>query len=141
MMLPAIKQIKAGTRPSRKILIKAIYMIFEYTIKTKGSIKVITLKGELMEKSQALDLLNEVEECLSGKFNNFILNLEHLKYLNSSGLGVLISILTRCRRLEGEVVVTNLSQKVKELFLITKLNSVFTVTENMEAAIASFKKI
>lgn len=116
-------------------------MIFEYTIKTKGSIKVITLKGELMEKSQALALLNEVEECLSGKFNNFILNLEHLKYLNSSGLGVLISILTRCRRLEGEVVVTNLSQKVKELFLITKLNSVFTVTENMEAAIASFKKI
>ena len=114
-------------------------MIFDYTIETKKNIKIISLKGELMEKSQALDLLSEVEECLSNNFNNFILNLEHLKYLNSSGLGVLISILTRCRKQEGEVVVTNLSQKVKELFLITKLNSVFTVTENLETAIACFK--
>ena len=115
-------------------------MIFEYTIETVKKLKVISLKGDLMEKSQALDLLNEVEDSLASGFCNFILNLEDLKYLSSSGLGALISILTRCRKEDGEVVVTNLSKKVKELFLITKLNSVFTVTDNMNSAVEFFKE-
>ena len=115
-------------------------MIFDYTIETVEKLKIITLKGELIEKAQALNLLNEVENAISDGFNNFILNLEELKYLNSSGLSALLSILTKCRKQDGEVVITNLSKKVKELFLITKLNSVFKVTENIESAIDSFKQ-
>jgi anti-sigma B factor antagonist len=57
-----------------------------------------------------------------------------MDYMNSSGLNVLVNILTKARSHSGEVVVSNVSGKVKELFLITKLNTLFQVTESLEEA-------
>jgi anti-anti-sigma regulatory factor len=51
---------------------------------------------------------------------------------------VLINILTRSRNVGGEVVVTQLSDKAKQLLVVTKLNTVFNVTETEEEAMAVF---
>jgi anti-sigma B factor antagonist len=58
-----------------------------------------------------------------------------LKYINSSGLTVLINTLTKARKTGGEVMIANVSTKVSELLLITKLNTVFTVTPTVDEAL------
>jgi anti-sigma B factor antagonist len=111
-----------------------IKMEFTYTISNTDNIVVVALQGELIEKHQAQSLLDELEIQIGGGKNKIIFDLGDLKYLNSVGLNVLISLLTKCRTGGGEVLVSNLSKKVKDLFVITKLNSVFTVTENLGEA-------
>jgi anti-sigma B factor antagonist len=116
-------------------------MEFNYYFFHDENIMEIALEGELMEKNQAKKLLNELEIRINSERNKIILNLQKLKYLNSSGLNVLIQILTKCRNAGGEVVVCCLSKKVNELFLITKLNSVFKVSESSVEAHEYFKSL
>jgi anti-sigma B factor antagonist len=115
-------------------------MNFDFSIELKNNIFVISLKGELIEKNQASGLIELLEQKISAGENNIILNLEDLKYMNSTGLNVLINILTKCRNSGGEAILSSLSSKVKQLFLVTRLNSVFTVVETTEDAFTYFNE-
>jgi anti-sigma B factor antagonist len=114
-------------------------MEFNYKKEDNFGISIFSLSGNLIEKSQAVELTQEVEESIENRSNKFIFDLENLRYMNSSGLNSLISILTKARKSGGELVITNVSPKVKELFLITKLNTVFTVTDSMDKAVSKLK--
>lgn len=111
-------------------------MTFEYQSEKKGDVVLLTLTGELIDRNQATALLNETDELREAGTVKFALELSGLKYINSSGLNVLITLLTRARKTGGDVVIANLSKKVEELLLVTKLNTVFTVTDSVEQAIA-----
>lgn len=113
-------------------------MKFSFDIKKENDINIIYLEGELIDKSQATGLMHQIEELISQTNNRFIFDLSGIKYLNSSGLSVLINVLTKARKEGGDVVVTNVSERVNKLFLITKLNTVFTITDNKETAVANF---
>ena len=54
--------------------------------------------------------------------------------MNSTGLSILINILTQTRSKGGEVIIANVPEKINKLLLITKLNSVFTIKDNIELA-------
>lgn len=114
-------------------------MTFEYTITQEMSIDVVALSGELIDRNQANELITRFEELLRGGQVKFVFDLENLKYMNSSGLNVLINMLTQARKSGGEVVIANVSKKVNELLIITKLNTVFTVVDSVEKAIARLK--
>ena len=110
-------------------------MNFSYIIEEKHNFKIISLTGNLIEKNQAQPLLVEIDNLVTQGQNKFIVNLVELKYMNSTGLNVFLSILTKARNAGGEAVITNLSPKIKELLVITKLNAVFTITDDVESAI------
>lgn len=114
-------------------------MTFDYKIEKKSGINVFLLKGELIDKALASGMLVEIDNLIENKENKLILNLSELKYINSSGLNILINILTKSRKSGGEVVITNVSKKVNELLLMTKLNTVFIVTDSVEDAVAKLK--
>jgi anti-sigma B factor antagonist len=114
-------------------------MEFKFFFTHNNGIMEVCLEGELIEKYQAKDLTDELDIRITPETSKVILNLHNLKYLNSSGLNVLIQILTKTRNAGGEVVVCCLSEKVKQLFLITKLNSVFKVCSSTEEAYDYFK--
>ncbi len=109
-------------------------MDFSYTTDTSGTVVKISLAGRLMDKTQASTLLQGIEEQVSTGKNRFILDLSHLDYMNSSGLNVLVNILTKARVAGGEVAIANVSPKVEQLFLITKLHTLFTISESVEKA-------
>lgn len=109
-------------------------MAFEYDIKSKDNCSVIYLKGNLMDKSEAIDMMGEIGYIIENKSKLFILDLKELKHMNSSGIGVLISILTKSRNVGGEAVISGLSKKINELLVITKLNSVFKIVETEKEA-------
>lgn len=113
-------------------------MKFSFDIKKESEVNVISLEGELIDKSQASGLLHTIDGLLEKGEGKFIFDLGGILYLNSSGLNVLINVLTKSRKEGGDVIITNVSKKVAQLFVITKLNTIFTIAENKEAAILNF---
>ncbi len=110
-------------------------MVFEYIVVKENDIANITLKGELIEKNQANDLITEAEKLTESGCNKWYIDLSELKYMNSNGLNTLIQLLTKARKTGGETVLYNLNKKIQELILITKLNTLFKVVDTKEAAL------
>jgi anti-sigma B factor antagonist len=103
-------------------------MVFNYKTSTKENIKTFQLTGELIDRNQAVALLSEIETDIANGKNKFLLNLQELKYANSSGLNVLINILTKARKAGGDVAICCVNKKISELLAITKLDSIFNVS-------------
>lgn len=114
-------------------------MVFSFSIKKELNVNIVSLTGELIDKNQSNELVEQVDSLLAAGELKYVFDLSELKYINSSGLNVLIHILTKARKAGGEAVVANVSKKVNELLIITKLNTVFTVTDTVEKAISKLK--
>lgn len=114
-------------------------MVFEYSINKENNYAVILLSGELIEKGQASGLLEKAEELVKGNCNKWAIDLEQLKYMNSSGLNTLIQLLTKARVAGGEAVIYNMNKKINELILITKLNTLFKISTNKEDALKTLE--
>lgn len=110
-------------------------MSFEFEIKEYKKYADVKLKGELIDKLQSQALLEKIDEYIQNNISNFTFDLNHLKYLNSSGLNVLIQIFTKARNNNGEAVLYHLNKKINELILITKLNTIFKIAENQKEAV------
>jgi len=67
-----------------------------------------------------------------------ILNLGEVSYIDSSGLGELVSAFTAVKRAGGELKLLNVTEKISDLLVITKLVTVFDVRDNEKAAVSSF---
>ena len=109
-------------------------MIFDYKSSKQNGINFYLLYGELIDRNQAEQMLAEIDKNIGNNENRILLNLVDLKYLNSSGLNVLINILTKARKSGGDVAICNVNKKITELLIITKLNSVFNVCDSVEKA-------
>jgi len=114
-------------------------MFFNYKITTDNTIHFLELEGELIDKNQAIELIKNIEELIEGANCKVIMNLSELKYMNSSGLNVLIQLLTKTRIKGGDSVIYNVNKKINELLIITKLNSLFKIASTKEEAIELLK--
>lgn len=112
-------------------------MTLSFSIIQKEPVQIIGLYGQLIEKSAASELVQYLDDAFDSGSARIVLDLSELKYMNSSGLNLLISIMTKARKAEGDVVLACISDKIRELLLITKLNTVFTCTETIDEAVSS----
>jgi anti-sigma B factor antagonist len=110
-------------------------MTFTYTTEQQQGITVFHLTGEIIDKLQAAEFVENCNTLAASGKTHFILELSELRYMNSSGLNVLVNVLTKARNSGGEVVVCNLSKKVKDLLVITKLDTIFHILPTVEDAI------
>lgn len=115
-------------------------MIFNYKTQKKNSVNIYELQGELIDRSQANAMMEELEETIPTGENKILLDLKDLRYINSSGLNILINILTKARKSGGDVAICCVNKKIAELLLITKLNSVFNVCDTSDKAIEILSK-
>lgn len=111
-------------------------MVFDFTVSNHGNYAVISLSGNLIEKGQAISLLEKVEELSLQNCNLWAIDLEKLIYMNSSGLNTLIQLLTKARVAGGEAVLFNMNKKINKLILITKLHTLFKVAESKVDALS-----
>jgi len=109
-------------------------MSFSASTKKDGDILHVLLTGNLITKQQVDNLLDDLEFEYSQGFTKVIIDLGSMNFMNSTGLNVLINILTVTRNKGGEVVIVNVPDKVRKLLLITKLDSVFDIEETIEQA-------
>ena len=106
----------------------------------QGNVQVFRLQGELIDREQPKAMLEEVEKVIANGKNLILLDMKDLKYINSSGLNVLINVLTKSRKAGGDVAICNLNEKNKELLLITKLDSIFNVCKSVEEGVSKLNK-
>ncbi len=112
-------------------------MEFGYQIIGKEKYTLIKLTGNLMEKNQARELMEDFNASLAKGVLNYVIDLSGFKYMNSTGLNVLLNILSLARKSGGEALICNVPEKIKTLLVITKLVNVFSVLENEDIAAAT----
>jgi anti-sigma B factor antagonist len=99
---------------------------------------ILDLNGKLTGGPDA-DTFREVFKSLidQGK-KNIIVNLEKVSWINSTGLGILISGYTSVRRGGGDLVIMHASDRIESILYVTKLNLLFKAYDNEQDALASF---
>ena len=106
----------------------------------KSNSLVLRISGDLIGEDTGTRLVEAVNEAVSHKVMTCIIDISGLRYINSSGIGVLITILTKFRNKGGEVYLMKPSESVKKLLVITKLNAIFQVVQSEEEALLHVKK-
>jgi len=99
---------------------------------------VIALYGELVDRDECRELTQLLQTACDEGAANIIFDLSDLRIMNSTGLNILINSLTLARKSGGEVLICGVSKKINELFIITKLNTIFQVFDTEEEALAAF---
>jgi anti-sigma B factor antagonist len=94
--------------------------------------------GKITLGEGTMAIRNNVREALKAGNKNLVLNLGNVNYIDSSGIGELVSSFTTVTNQGGKLKLLNLTKKIQELLAITKLLTVFQVYEDEEKAISSF---
>jgi anti-sigma B factor antagonist len=100
---------------------------------------VVDIGGRITLGEGSTTLRDTIRELLDRSQTRILLNLGEVTYIDSSGLGELVSAFTAVRSRGGELKLLNLTRKVHDLLQITKLYTVFDVREDEANAIASFR--
>jgi len=108
-----------------------------YTRQSNG-IAIVDLRGRITLGEGSVTLRDTVHDLLSKGQKKILLNLGDVNYIDSSGIGELVSAFTAAKKQDGEVRLLNLTKKVHDLLQITKLYTVFDVKDNEALAIESF---
>lgn len=111
----------------------------KFTYKAEEDILKITLSGDLIGEDNGIDIIEVINHQLQSGLLLCIVDISNLRYINSSGIGVLITILTKFRNKDGELCLLNPSESVKKLLIITKLNAIFNIKDSESEAIAFLK--
>lgn len=109
---------------------------FDLEITDHQGTPVFHLKGRLMDQHQADRLMGALDEELRKGQRSVVLDMGDLQYMNSTGLNILISVLTRTRNSGGDTLIARMSSSVRQLFVVTKLDSVFVIAPTVEEAVA-----
>jgi anti-sigma B factor antagonist len=100
---------------------------------------ILSLKGNLMGAPETEEFRDAVKKHLEVGAQRFIIDLADVKWMNSLGLGSLISTYTSVKNKDGVMVIANVSEKIKSLFMITQLIKVFQNFNTIDEAIEAIK--
>ena len=105
--------------------------------RTINDVTVLDIEGNLALNENAR-FRTHVTGAIDAGFHKLIVNLARVKYMDSSGLGELISCYTALRRVNGHVKLLHLNNRLQYLLAITNLDSVFETFDSEPAAVSSF---
>jgi anti-sigma B factor antagonist len=112
----------------------------KYNTFIKENILFLQLEGDLIGESNGLELMELVSDKLNDNVIRCAIDLSQVRYMNSSGIGVLITLLTKFRNKGGELILINPSEQIKKLLIITKLNSIFVIVDSEQEALQRLTK-
>ena len=103
------------------------------------AVTVVTLDGNLMGGPDAAILHSKLHQLVAEGKKYVVINMAHVKLMNSSGLGLLIGSVTTMKNAGGGLKLANTPEKISSLITISKLEPVFERYDSVKAAVASFK--
>lgn len=98
------------------------------------------IHGDLIGDEVGPKLVEIVSDSILDGAKTFVVDLSDVRYISSSGIGLLITMLTKMRNSGGELYLTSPSEHVKKLLIITKLNNIFTVFDTVESTKEALSK-
>ena len=111
-------------------------------VKTRqvDGITILDLSGRITLGECSVTIRDAVRDVLAKGSNKILLNLGDINYIDSSGIGELVSAFTTVKNGGGELKLLNLTKKVHDLLQITKLYTVFDIKDDEATAISAFTK-
>ncbi|MCA1589245.1 MAG: STAS domain-containing protein [Acidobacteria bacterium] len=103
-----------------------------------GDVTILDLQGKVTIGEGSVALRSAIRRLLGEGKNKILLNLGSVSYIDSSGIGELVSSFTSVNKEGGTLKLLNLTQKIQDLLAITKLLTVFDVFDSEEEALASY---
>jgi anti-sigma B factor antagonist len=111
----------------------------KFKTREHNEVTVIALSSSMMGGPDAATLSVLLHELIEKGKKKVVVDLAQVKFMNSSGLGILIGGLTTVRNAGGDLKLANVSEKIQTLLVVTKLNTIFEQYGSVEKAIESFK--
>ena len=104
----------------------------------ESGVTIVDLSGRIVLGEESAGLRDLVRNLVSEGIKKILLNLRNVDYIDSSGLGELVSAFTSMRSQGGELKLLNLTKRVRSLLQITKLITVFDITDDEATSVKSF---
>ena len=114
-------------------------MNLSFDISFVEPIVIYSLKGKITTDLDFQELEKVVFENISKNHVNVVFDLKELTHTNSSGIGLFMKTLTKTRIMNGDLALMNINGNVEKIFVISKLNEIYTICENQMEAINYFK--
>jgi anti-sigma B factor antagonist len=108
-------------------------------MRTIGDVRILDCSGKITLGEGTMAVRNTVRDILKDNGKKIILNLADVNYIDSSGIGELVSTYTTVTNSGGQLILLSLTKKIEELLAITKLLTVFSVFNDERTALASFE--
>ena len=105
--------------------------------KSRAGVTVVEVDGQLIVGNRH-ELKDMIQAALDRGERKLLVDFSRTGYIDSSGLGALVSISKRIREASGELRLAGLNDDLRSLFELTKLDTLFTITETPEQALATF---
>ncbi len=104
----------------------------------REGVAILELSGKLMGGPDSEAFNQTLQALIHEGVKNFIVNLERVKWVNSTGLGILISGYSTVRKNGGELKLLKVSDRIENIFIVSKLYTVFESFDDEEEAVNSF---
>ncbi len=111
-----------------------------YSHEIVNGVLILKLSGDLIGENHGPELISIINDSINADVIFCAIDIQEVRYINSSGIGVLITILTKFRNKGGEVVLIKPSESVEKLLIITKLSSIFTIVQDLDQALNELVK-
>ena len=108
-----------------------------FNVEKVGSVTVVDVEGQLIVGNRQ-ELKQRVLDELDSGARHFVVDFADTGYIDSSGLGVLVSLSKKIREQEGELRLSGLNEDLRTLFELTKLDTLFTISADRAGALAGF---
>lgn len=106
-------------------------------LKHPGGVVVVEVDGQLIVGNRQ-ELKQRVLDALEGGARKFLIDFTRTGYIDSSGLGVLVSLSKKIREEGGDLRLAGLNEDLKTLFELTKLDTLFAITDSATEALSAF---
>jgi anti-sigma B factor antagonist len=108
-----------------------------FQVSQSGGVTLVEVEGQLIVGNRQ-ELKQKVLEHLEGGDRKFVIDFSNTGYIDSSGLGVLVSLSKKIREQGGELRLSSLNEDLRTLFELTKLDTLFRIADTKEQAMEGF---
>jgi anti-sigma B factor antagonist len=108
--------------------------------KTFDGVGVIYLKGKLMGEPATTEIRDEVHSFFGENIKKIVIDLKGVSWMNSLGMGSLMSVYTTIQNAGGALKLSDVTDKVHSLLMMTKLLRIFDTYDSVDAAVKSFNE-
>jgi len=106
---------------------------------SQDGVMVLELSGKIMGGPDFEKFKGEIDSLIEKGFNHVILDMSGVPWINSTGLGILITGYHSLKAADGSMTICNVKERVLSIFYISQLENIFKVFETMDEAVASLK--
>ena len=110
----------------------------KYTHTIENGILFINFTSDLLGATDSLELMDFINDTINQGIHKAVVNMKEVRYMNSSGIGVLITIYTKFKNRNGDAVIVNPSDQIVKLLTMTKLDTVVKIYKDEAEALSKF---